>query len=155
MLVPDPKELANAMSLLMKWILTYLSPADGALSCREALPLGERKPIFLPTGVQPPLEMQVTRLAVPWMVKEVEGQNWLVGGVINRLAGAREDVMDMVLVLDERRERLLVMVRVLEFAANVWEEEVPLLDKTVTVVGLEDVLGKLICRLYEVLLVRP
>lgn len=63
--------------------------------------------------------------------------------------------MDMVLVAEERRERPLVMVRVLEFAGKVWEEEAPLLDETVTVVELEDVLGKLICRLYEVLLVRP
>ena len=63
--------------------------------------------------------------------------------------------MEMVLVADERRERPLVMVSMLEFAGNVWEEEAPLLEETVTVVGLGDVLGKLICRLYEVLLVRP
>jgi hypothetical protein len=75
--------------------------------------------------------------------------------VIHKLAGAREDVTDMVLVSEERRVRPLVMVRVLEFAGNVREEEAPLLDETVTVVGLKDVLGKSICRLYEVLLVRP
>jgi hypothetical protein len=74
--------------------------------------------------------------------------------VIHRVVGAREDAVDMVLVPEERRERPLFMVRVLEFAVNVWEEEAPLLSETVTVVGLEDVLGKLICRLYEVLLVR-
>lgn len=75
--------------------------------------------------------------------------------MIHKLAGAREDVMDMILVSDERRERSPIMVRVLEFAGKVWEVVAPLLDETDMVIGLEDVLGKFICRLYEVLLVRP
>jgi len=159
-LVPEPKLVAIAISLLIKYtdknFVTVVVEDEGA-GVRgiemEAEPVGDMLPILEPTGAQRPV-VHATKSDVPIREKEVEGKKVGEGAVTVRVVGVRVAlVMAKVLVAEERRVR--GTERVSEFAGTMKVLDVEALVVIVMVCAVVDFATKVRTPVKSVLVVIP